>query len=784
MHHLAPCPGSLRRRAAGAWRGGRSLGALAVGCLIVLLSLLTPLGSARAQSAADRQRELDQMERPEIEKLSLRGVKAVDADELQRSIATTASHCRSLVYRFLGVCALTKSPIVYAREYLDRAELQRDVLRIKVFYYKRGYRDAQVDTAVSRIGRAKVAVAFAIKENEPTRLERVSVSRPDGFLTDKQVDKALRLHGGSPLDLFRLDSSVVRLRQAFWDRGYADAAVDTSVAVDEARRAATLAITIDPKWKTTVGPIRISRDAGSKRQVSDRTIYNSLSVHPGDLYVRDRVLRSQRTLYESNLFTRATIVIPPQGDSVKTIDISVREAPLHEVRTSAGFNTVDYAQVDGRYTHYNFLGGARRLDLRAGAGNLFAPALTQTHLFRDVRKTIGAFSDADPFLKPTWLASADLTQPWFRGPRNSLGVSVFAHRRITPGVVVDRGMGTSASFTREVALRAPASLGYRFEVTRVEAGDVYFCVNFGVCDSLNIRALRGRQRLSPLSLTAQLDRTDDPFSPASGMRAQFNLEHASSFTASDFRYNRAFAEGSAYRRVRHKGVIAFRGRVGWVNALASTDEATGVNDPLADLIHPRKRFYAGGSQSVRGFGENQLGPRVLTIPREKIAAVCDTTSHAALLACDPNATVATATGGSAHLRDRDFTPRPLGGNTLIEANAEYRFPIWQQLGGAVFVDGAVVGQGSLRNASKGFGAVTPGAGIRYYSPVGPIRVDLGVNPFVSENLVVVTDEPTPNGRRQLVQLESTRVYAPARTEGGIRGLLDRATLHLSIGQAF
>ena len=741
------------------------------------------LAAAPRAAGAQGEPARDEMERPEVAKLSIRGVKKVDADELQRSIATTASHCRSILYTFLGICALTKSRIVYQHEYLDRAELKRDVLRIKVFYYKRGYRDAAVDTSVSRVGPGRAAVAFRITEGPPTLIERVTVSRPDGFLTDKQVSKAMRLKGGSPLDIFRLDSSVVRLRQAFWDRGYADAIVDTTVTVDEARRAATLAVTVDPKWRTRVGPIVIQRDAGSTRQVSDQTIYNSLSVHPGDLYVRDRVLRSQRTLYESNLFTRANIVIPPRGDSIKTIDVSVREAPLHEVRTSFGFNTVDYIQADGRFTHYNFLGGARRLDLRAGAGNLLAPTLTKTKLFRDVRKSIGAFSDADPFLKPTWLASADLTQPWFHGPRNSLGTSIFAHRRITPGVVVDRGVGASASFTREVALRAPASLSYHFEVTRVEAGDVYFCVNFGVCDSTNIRALRGRQRLSPLGLTAQIDRTDDPFSPASGMRAQMELEHASAITASDFRYNRAFAEASTYRRVRHKGVLAFRGRIGWVNALRSTDEATGVNDPFASLVHPRKRFYAGGSQSVRGFGENQLGPRVLTIPREKLAVACDTSSRVALVTlCDPNQLK--PDGTSAIISDRDFTPRPLGGNTLIEANAEYRFPIWQQLGGAVFVDGAVVGQGTLKTASRGFGAITPGFGFRYYSPVGPIRVDMGFNPFISENLVVVTDEPTPSGRRQLVQLEKTRVYAPARTEGGLRGLTNRVTLHLSIGQAF
>jgi hypothetical protein len=125
---------------------------------------------------------------------------------------------------------------------------------------------------------------------------------------------------------------------------------------------------------------------------------------------------------------------------------------------------------------------------------------------------------------------------------------------------------------------------------------------------------------------------------------------------------------------------------------------------------------------------------------------------------------------------------------------EYRFPLFlKNLGGAVFVDGAAIGErvfdplgGGLktfRDLVSGTGAITPGFGVRYYSPVGPIRVDLGINPSQAEDLAVVT-EVMQNGRREIIPLETPRRYAPGGGGSGIGRLLNRLTLHLSIGQAY
>jgi len=128
---------------------------------------------------------------------------------------------------------------------------------------------------------------------------------------------------------------------------------------------------------------------------------------------------------------------------------------------------------------------------------------------------------------------------------------------------------------------------------------------------------------------------------------------------------------------------------------------------------------------------------------------------------------------------------------------EFRFPIWGPLNGAVFVDAAVVGATSLRDVANLEGsltegitwAVTPGFGVRFISPVGPIRFDVGINPKLEERLTVITEGENGSlvalshtnaaGQRVLSQ----RIYNPA-AGSGLGGFLNRATIHLSIGEAF
>ena len=691
--------------------------------------------------------------------------------DLLQSIYTTASHCNSFILK--PFCWISKSKYFFTKRYLDHKELERDVLRIRVFYWKRGYREAEVDTAVVTRGRNQVGVTFSIKEGPPTIVADVIVNQPTPtLLSQRELNRRVVLGENGPLNLIRLDSSRVFLQSTLFDKGYGDAEVDTAVTVDTASRTAVVTFTLNPKYLTTVEDIVINGNEG----VSNKTIGKSLTFKVGDIFRRSEMLRSQRALYESNLFRRAAIEPRPPidiatPDSAKVIVVTLQESPPREARVSAGFNTVDFVQVEGRYADYNFFGSARQLEIQAAVGNLFAKSLNGRGIFHNA--SVPQTSSLARYFVPTYNASIDLTQPWFWSPQNELALSLFSHRRSAPGIYVDRGYGTSVTFTRDVTERAPASANYRFEISKVDAGDVYFCINYGVCDQPTLEALRGNQKLSPFTITSSIDRTNDPFSPNRGFRANGSVENASGFTASDFRYNRATIDGAAFYQVRRRGVIGAHARVGWVSPLGSADEALGVAGTVGgNVLHPRKRFYAGGSHSVRGFGENQLGPRVLTVPignlqrNDSLNLAC--TSGTDVTTCDPGV-----------LKDRDFEPRPLGGNFVLEGSVEARFPVWRGLVGAAFVDAGLVRQKSNPALPRRRAALTPGFGVRYRSPVGPIRADIGFNPGTTESLPVVT-ENIVNGQRTLVTLQTRRMYSPA----GGGGILKRMVLHLSIGEAF
>ena len=724
-----------------------------------------------------RAQENEEREAPEVKDLKWSGVESVGKDDLEESIKTEETRCRSLL--LTPFCLISNWSLFKDRHFLDRTELRRDMLRIRVFYWKRGWRDAQVDTVVTPKD-GGVRVEFKVTEGPATRISSVRLERPGEVLTDNDVRNAMKVRAGNPLNLIALDSSIAFLEMAMWDKGYgdADARVDT-IVIDTAAKAASIRASVDPKWPTTIGRISIS---GNER-VSERTIRNSLTLKEGRLYKRNELVTSQRNLYESNLFRRAVIIVPPQGDSVKHIEITVQEAPLREIRASAGFNTIEFGQLEGRLTRYNWFGGARRLDFRAAVGNLLANSLNARFPFQEVLRRPVSEHDADQYFSPTWQASADFTQPWFQSPRNTLGLSAFTHRRSAPAIFVEKGLGASATFTRMLATRAPASLTYRYELTRVEASDVYFCENFGICDPNDILALRDRQKLSPLALSFVTDRGDDPLDPTRGYFARADVEHASAFTVSDYRYNRVSGEYRRYKAFGRHAVLAWRARGGWVKALESASEALiGRREDATVILHPRKRFYAGGAQSVRGYGENQLGPRVLTIDPGKLLNAPNDTTPAL---CTRDELLAGDCDEAATLGSSNFEPRPVGGSTLLEGSVEYRFGIWRSLDMALFVDAAVVGEGDVSTLTKGTSAITPGFGFRYATPVGPIRVDLGIKPRLAENLPIVTEVLDDDGFRRIVPLQQTKAYDPLEdSASGWRKVLDRLTLHLSIGQAF
>jgi outer membrane protein assembly factor BamA len=706
-----------------------------------------------------------------VNAIEFEGVEAMDRSELEEVIATEARSCRNLIYTPL--CWITDSGTFEEKPRLDILELERDELRIRVRYWRAGFRFTEAE-AVVREEDEGVQVVFRIQEGPPTLVSAVDVVQVDSILSPRELREARLPRAGAPLDLSVVDSAGIRIQAMLRARGYAGASVADTILLADAGNSARVRYAVVPGPLTTIESLEIA----GNREVEDATIRRLVALEAGSLFRADELQEAQRSLYRSELFRQVILRTEPRSDSTMGVFLQVQEAPFRQIRLGGGLTTIDFVQLESRYTLYNWYGSARRLDLRGAVGNLLAPQLFGSRVFGSAAPFGIGDTVEDAFLRPTWELSADLSQPWLFSSRTAFSLGLFGRRLSVPGIVVDEGYGAGVTLTRQVARRTHVSLSYNYEITRVAAGDLYFCVNFGVCQDELIEALSGEQALSPLSLVARTDRTDDPLFPSRGWTGRLEMEHASTFTASDFRYNRATLELTGFLPLG-PGTLAARVRGGWARGLGGTAAAVGVPGASGDLLHPRKRFYTGGSRSVRGYGENQLGPRILSIPPARLLeddsmrAGC-TGEALARGDCDP-----------AGIPADEFQPRPLGGTSVLGGSLEYRLPLLTDLSAAFFVDAATVGDAGLDVPAGTRRAVTPGLGIRYRSPVGPIRLDLGIRPIRGERLPVITQVEDADGSFRLVQLDQQLFYDPVEQEGStFRRLISRLQLHLSIGEAF
>ena len=494
--------------------------------IIVVLALASGpgAGSLRAQLFGGE-------DAPRIERVEIRGIRGIDMGELRSSLVTQPTRCRSLFLR--PFCWVSQSSTFVDRHYLDGDELPRDELRIRVHLWRRGWRHATVATDV-REHDDGVAVTFAVDQGPETRLQAVSVEQTDSILSESELRRAGLPSPGDRVNVITLDTARARLVTRLGERGYTDATVrDTVLLADSITALAR--IRIDPGTRTTIGTISIT----GNEEVTESTIREALTIREGQIHRLGTIAEAQRALYLTGMFDQAIVRVPEQADSAKAVEVVVDEAPFRLLQTGVGLTSADYVQVQGQLTRFNWMGDGRRLDVSGTVGRLLADQLDGVFPFREVNTTPLPGTSADAFTRPTWQASVQVLQPAFPAAGSSAGLGFFSHRRVEPGVVVDRGYGGTVTLTRNIAPRAPVSLLYRYELNRVQAGDIYFCVSYGVCDQPTIAIMQEQRSLSPLILSGFVDRMDDALVRESGYSIRFALEHASRATISSSSSSRA-----------------------------------------------------------------------------------------------------------------------------------------------------------------------------------------------------------------------------------------------------
>lgn len=710
----------------------------------------------------------------DVTSLTFDGAHAVPTSDLKSVIFTRTSSCRLIL--IAPLCALSPQLLFIDRRRTTREALGEDITKLRVYYWRRGFREATVDTVLAPTKRG-VAVTFRITEGEPTRIASLTVAQRSPVLSEHELARAVAVKEGDPASLVALDTTLDRLHVAVWNHGYGDARIDTSITPQGDPHAMALRITIDPRYLTRVGSVQFE----GNRSLSDATLHRGVMLKPGALYTHDAVLESERRLFESPAIARAVVVTPPEGDSVKRITVAIAETPPHQASVTAGFNTIEFGQAAATL-RANALGGGRWLSVNAAVGNLLGEQLNGRGIFREA--VPDALAAGSPFLSPTYQGSITLTQQWLGNARTSAAIKAFAGRRSLPGVVVDEDAGITLGIVHYLGVQFPVGVNYRFESTRAQGSAVYYCAGYGVCDNATIDALQRRQRLSPIGVSAWMDRADDLEAPTRGYTWVVDAEHASRITGSTFAHDRVSSDAAYYHafgRVvasdeqgKDPLVLALHGRAGWVRPLAEDRDALGVGGDGPGILHPRARFYAGGMQSVRGFAENELGPRVLQARHESLLAAGCTDASIASGSCDPSA-----------VPNNELFPRPVGGSSVVEGNVELRVPLRKQLGAVAFIDGAYVGVSGIDSPAPGKGAVTPGLGLRYRSPLGVLRLDVGLRPVGHEMLPVVAAVPDGAGGTRIVRLAREKSYSPIDPNPGtLRSIGRRLVVHFAMGQAF
>jgi outer membrane protein insertion porin family/translocation and assembly module TamA len=737
-------------------------------------------GALRAQDfACDRGEQ-------EVRFLEFRGNRAVSDDDLERRVGTTPSSRLRRVLGFVGV-----------KRCLDRDQLPADIENIIRYYRERGFYSTKVDTLVQTLSPSAVRVVFLIEEGQPTIVRSYEIAGLEGIPGAENVQRGLRLRVGEPFDfgLFRsdIDSIVRRLRNT----GYYRADVLHEYRIDYDSLTAYVSNTVMPGARARFGEpqflITPVEDRG--QQISNQVVRRVLGIPVGAFFSDRAIVEAQRNLFQLGAYRHIEVAplpdsLQPPGDTVVVLLVRLTEDYMKQLDSEIGWATLDCVRTRLQYTDRNWLKTARRLELTGSASKIGYGDPLQSAETRRMCTFGNATELKDDQFSDTlhYFVGATARQPRLLGTRWVPALSVYSERRGEFRAFLRKTrIGGDLSATRDVGERMPFRLAYTFEYGETDAEPAAFCALFNRCDAESRSRLSVLAPLGIASAALVRNRTDNVISPTAGYVARAELRTSASRllgTDDSLYFNKATGDVAWYKSTGGGNVFTVRLRGG-----AVLGRRLRLSDPTG-FIPPQERLYAGGATSVRGFQQNELGALVYiarnnNVVIDSIVAGTDTVYQFEV----------DTTPGNIQSPDRAV---PLGGNSLVVANIEYRlrdpffFPNLLQY--AIFLDGGDVWTRGQKPAQIKW---TPGLGFRALTPVGPVQINVGYNPYQREDgpvyfnpdvrtLACATPGNTITYRRdptgQLVEASSGTCedYKPPKRDRFIQ----RLTFTFSIGPDF
>lgn len=560
------------------------------------------------------------------------------------------------------------------RGVLDRDILTNDIAILANHYYDHGYIDHKIAEPIVLRGRNGLDVVIRVEEGEQYRVGKVELGG-DLIKDGREMLDQVRLTSGQIFRGSRLRDDITTLTEMYSDRGYAFVQVEPLTKVDPVEKNVDVALVISQGPPVYFNRILIAGNTKTR----DKVVRRELVASEQELYSGTKITQSRNALQRTGYFedVQFSTKKAEQADAVDLL-VEVKEGPTGAFTVGAGYSSGDGFLFNASISEKNLMGrgqgvnarfsiGSRRQDFIVG---FTEPYLYDTHvgLGVDAFNTMREFADFDErrtgFGVNTSYPLNRLTFPFFGSPRPAF----------RPGW---DDLTTEPPMTAWDYMRS----GIGYELTRDKIGGI------GAGASAAIRSEAGTSITSAMIPNLIYDSRDHFFNPTEGTRSSFAVKLAG--LGGDNRFVKSDLSGRwHYPLLKDPNwggsyVLALGGSVGWG---VGFQRHAGRRNALPLF----ERYFLGGINSIRGFAERSIGPRV--------PAGCDSEGN--------------CTGTEV-----------IGGEKAAVANLELLFPIYEQYGlrGVAFFD---IGN-SFNDFTFSDFRRSVGVGGRWLSPFGPLRVELG-----------------------------------------------------------
>ncbi len=574
---------------------------------------------------------------------------------------------------------------------------------LETFYRNRGFHQvsARLDS-ISTVDQEGDVLHIFIVEGLQTMIGGVSFEG-NGPISEDELRKAMYLLEGkpAPADLNAFGGDLYAIRDLYRKEAHLDATVQSAMTIQDSPDGpgylAFVTYTIRPGLDYYVGEIKLAGNVATH----DNLLTRELLIKEGQPLYWQLVEDSRRQLLATALFRDVTIVPVSVDTTIGRADLLVRviERKPAFYEFGVGVGSLERIRVLASWGHYNLWGTGRRFQIR-------------TRVSWNVEDVVGNPIRFDQG-QINYRVDAEYVNPHIRNSRYSFDLNLYTKRetRGESGLnMVSNGFNVGTTWRASRRVRHSAFLGLKITSPTVHPY---------APDSLKVRfdelgATSDQTR--SINWAAYIDHRDDLFKPTRGSYSVLTAKLAGGLMGGDFSF---FKWSTAWHNYHHTpigGVLALRFMLGGTRPYGRS------LDKGADGVPYDDRFFAGGSSTVRGYRHNSLGPQVTD--QDELDRL--NYSSDVLLPDNP----------------------ARGGNYLMLTNVEWRFPLpllrrWKFSsvfffeGGNVWAQLRDVRMTGFRLTSNPGDPQDPastkdwdyrysyGTGIRFGTPFGPVRVDVG-----------------------------------------------------------